>query len=115
MPKMIFITPDGVTPDGARREVDAPVGQSLMEIARAHDLDIEGTCDGTLSCSTCHVIVPPEYFPLLDAASEDEEDMLDLCLEVTKFSRLGCQVRMTDALNGLTVTLPEETVNWKRG
>lgn len=110
MPKMTFITPDG-----ARREVDAPVGQSLMEIARANDLEIEGTCDGTLSCATCHVVVSPEYFSLLNAMSEDEEDMLDLCLEVTKFSRLGCQVQMTESLNGLTVTLPEETVNWKRG
>ena len=110
MPKMTFITPDG-----ARREVDAPIGQSLMEIARAHDIGIEGACDGTLSCATCHVIVPPECVSRLDAASEDEEDMLDLCPEVTKFSRLGCQVRMTESLNGLTVTLPEETVNWKRG
>lgn len=110
MPRMTFITPDG-----ARREMDAPLGHSLLEIARTNGVPIEGACDGSLSCATCHVIVAPEYFGLLDPVSEDEEDMLDLAFGVTKFSRLGCQIQMTDALNGLTVTLAEETVNWKRG
>ncbi len=110
MPKMTFITPDG-----ARREVDAPVGQSLLEIARANDVPIEGACDGSLSCATCHIHVDQEYYARLEAPSEDEEDMLDLALGVTKFSRLGCQIQMTEALNGLAVTLSEETVNWKKG
>ncbi|MEW5703446.1 MAG: 2Fe-2S iron-sulfur cluster-binding protein [Pseudomonadota bacterium] len=109
MPKMIFLYPDG-----KRQEVQAEVGQSILDVARANDVPIEGACDGSLSCSTCHVIVTPEFHELLDEASEDEEDMLDLAFGVTKTSRLGCQVRITEGLDGLTVTLPKETVNRQR-
>lgn len=109
MPKMIFLYPDG-----KRQEVQAEVGQSVLDVARANDVPIEGACDGSLSCSTCHVIVTPEFHELLDEASEDEEDMLDLAFGVTKTSRLGCQVRITEGLDGLTVTLPKETVNRQR-
>ncbi|MCE2510715.1 MAG: 2Fe-2S iron-sulfur cluster binding domain-containing protein [Alphaproteobacteria bacterium] len=110
MPKMTFIYPDG-----KRQEVEAPLGQSILEIARANDVPIEGACDGSLSCSTCHVIVEPGYYELLDPAAEDEEDMLDLAIGVTKTSRLGCQVRMTEGLDGLTVTLSEETADFYKG
>ena len=106
MPKMVFIERGG-----ARREVDAPVGLSVLEIAHRHDIDIEGACEGSLACSTCHVIVEPEWYARLPEASEDEEDMLDLAFSLTRTSRLGCQIVMTEALDGLTVRLPAGTRN----
>ena len=106
MPKMIFIERDG-----RRREVDAPLGLSVLEIAHQHDIDIEGACEGSLACSTCHVVVDSEWYDLLKEASEDEEDMLDLAFGLTRTSRLGCQIIMTEELDGLTVTLPAATRN----
>jgi 2Fe-2S ferredoxin len=106
VPKMVFIEPDGT-----RREVDAPLGLSVLEIAQRNDIDIEGACEGSLACSTCHVIVDPGWFERLETPSEDEEDMLDLAFGLTPTSRLGCQIIITEELDGLTVTLPAETVN----
>ncbi len=106
MPKMVFIETDG-----NRKEVDAPNGLSVMEIAHRHGVDIEGACDGSLACSTCHVIVEPAWATRLDEASEDEEDMLDLAFGLTETSRLGCQIIMSESLDGLTVELPKETRN----
>ena len=106
MPKMVFIENDG-----NRKEVDAPNGLSVMEIAHRHGVDIEGACDGSLACSTCHVIVEPAWAVKLDEPSEDEEDMLDLAFGLTETSRLGCQIIMSEALDGLTVELPQETRN----
>jgi ferredoxin, 2Fe-2S len=101
--------------DGTRREVDAPLGLSVLEIAHKHGIDIEGACEGSLACSTCHVIVDAEWYELLKEASEDEEDMLDLAFGLTKTSRLGCQIIMTEELDGLTVTLPQATRNLLNG
>jgi 2Fe-2S ferredoxin len=95
--------------DGTRREVDAPLGRSVLEVARRHDIDIEGACDGSLSCSTCHVVVDPDWYDLLKEASEEEEDMLDLAFNPTRTSRLGCQIVITEELDGLTVELPAAT------
>ncbi len=106
MPKMTFIHPDG-----SREEVDAPVGLSILEVARKHDIDIEGACEGSLACSTCHIVVAPEHFSRLPEITEDEEDMLDLAFGLEKTSRLGCQILITDELDGLTVSLPGETRN----
>jgi 2Fe-2S ferredoxin len=106
MPKMTF-----VERDGTRREVDAPVGLSVLEIAHRHDIDIEGACEGSLACSTCHVVVDPEWFELLKTATEDEEDMLDLAFGLTQTSRLGCQIILSEELDGLTVSLPAATRN----
>jgi ferredoxin, 2Fe-2S len=106
MPTIVFIERDG-----ARRVVEAPLGQSLLEIAHRNDIDIEGACEGSLACSTCHVIVDPEWYELLNEASDDEEDMLDLAFGLTATSRLGCQIVMTEELDGLTVRLPASTRN----
>jgi 2Fe-2S ferredoxin len=100
-----------VKPDGARVEVDAPIGLSVLEIAHRNNIDLEGACEGSLACSTCHVVVDPEWFDVLNEASEDEEDMLDLAFGLTHTSRLGCQIRMTEELYGLTVSLPQGTRN----
>ncbi len=106
MPKMVFIENDG-----NRKEVDAPLGLSVMEIAHRHGVDIEGACDGSLACSTCHVIVEPAWSGKIEEPSEDEEDMLDLAFGLTRTSRLGCQIMIRDDLDGLTVRLPEATHN----
>ena len=106
MPKMIF-----VERDGTRREVEAPIGLSVLEVAHRNGVDIEGACEGSLACSTCHVIVEPEWYEVLKSATEDEEDMLDLAFGLTQTSRLGCQIIMSEELDGLTVTLPAATRN----
>ena len=110
MPKMVF-----VERDGTHREVDAPLGLTVLEVAHRHDIDIEGACEGSLACSTCHVIIDPEWYDLLKEASEDEEDMLDLAFNLSKTSRLGCQVIITEELDGLKVRLPASTRNLLRG
>ena len=101
MPKMTFILRDGT-----RKEVDAPVGLSVLEIAHKNNVDIEGACEGSLACSTCHVIVDKDWFAKLKGASEDEEDMLDLASHVTRHSRLACQIYLTEAIDSLTVHIP---------
>ncbi len=106
MPKMVF-----VQKDGTRKEVEAPVGLSVLEIAHRNNIDLEGACEGSLACSTCHVIVDSEWCDLLPEASEDEEDMLDLAFGLTHTSRLGCQIIITEELDGLTVQLPAATRN----
>ena len=106
MPKMIFIERDGT-----RRELDAPLGLSVLEIAHKNNIDLEGACEGSLACSTCHVVVDPEWFELLKEPTEDEEDMLDLAFGLTQTSRLGCQIIMTEELDGLTVKLPAGSRN----
>jgi 2Fe-2S ferredoxin len=106
MPKMTFIERDG-----NRKEVDAPLGLSVLEIAHKHGVDIEGACEGSLACSTCHVVVEPDWYGKLAGATEDEEDMLDLAFDLQETSRLGCQIIMTDALDGLVVKLPAGTRN----
>jgi 2Fe-2S ferredoxin len=110
MPRIVFIERNGT-----RREVDAPLGLSVLEIAHKNDIDIEGACEGSLACSTCHVIVDPDWYELLKDASEDEEDMLDLAFGLTATSRLGCQIKMTEELDGLVVRLPTSTRNLLRG
>ncbi|MDZ3837259.1 MAG: ferredoxin family 2Fe-2S iron-sulfur cluster binding protein [Rhodospirillales bacterium] len=107
MPKMTFVSPDGTV----RKEVEAPVGLSVLEIAHRNDIDLEGACEGSLACSTCHVVVEPKWYDELDDPSEEEEDMLDLAFGLTHTSRLGCQIKMTEDLDGLVVTLPSATRN----
>jgi len=106
MPKLTFIEKDG-----KRKEVDAPIGLSVMEVAHRFDVDIEGACEGSLACATCHVIVDEAWFDRLGEPSEDEEDMLDLAFGLKPTSRLGCQIVMTEDLDGLVVELPKEVNN----
>lgn len=110
MPKMTF-----VHPDGSEQEVEAPNGISVLEAARIFDVPIEGACEGSLACSTCHVIVDEEFFDMLPEATEDEEDMLDLAFGLAATSRLGCQIMLSDALDGLRVKLPSATRNVQTG
>ena len=106
MPKMTFIERNGLP-----REVEAPIGLSVLEVAHKYGVDIEGACEGSLACSTCPVIVDPAWADKLAKPTEDEEDMLDLAFGLEKTSRLGCQIVITEALDGLTVKLPSATRN----
>ncbi len=92
-------------------DVDAPPGERLLDIAQAAGQPLEGTCEGQMACSTCHVIVAPEDFAKLPQASEMEEDLLDLAAHVTRTSRLACQIYTDAALAELTVRMPGEARN----
>jgi ferredoxin len=87
-------------------EVDAPAGERLLDVAQAADQPLEGTCEGQMACSTCHVVVAAEDFAKLPPASDMEEDLLDLAAHVSRTSRLACQIWLSDALDSLTVRMP---------
>ena len=106
MPRVAFISADG-----GRREIEAEPGRSVLEIAWENGVEVEGACEGSMACSTCHVILSDADYDRLPPSSEDEEDMLDLAWGVTPNSRLGCQITLTDALDGIEFNLPSETVN----
>ena len=106
MPKMTFIEPNGT-----RRDVEAAEGLSVLEIAHQAHIELEGACEGSLACSTCHIIVDGDWYDRLPPAKEDEEDMLDLAFGLSQTSRLGCQIIMTKDLDGLVVSLPAATRN----
>lgn len=110
MTKMTFIYPDG-----SEQEVEAPNGISVLEAARMFDVPVEGACEGSLACSTCHVIIDQTFFDELPEATEDEEDMLDLAFGLKPTSRLGCQIILSDELEGLRVSLPSATRNVQAG
>jgi len=100
-----------ISPDGKRHEVDAPEGSTILDVAHENGIDIEGACEGCMACSTCHIIVADEWFGKLPKSSEEEEDMLDIAVGLTRTSRLGCQITLTEDLDGLVVTLPDESRN----
>ncbi len=106
MPKVVFIERSGKP-----KEVKTPSNVSLLQVAHANGIDMEGACEGSMACSTCHVIVSGDWYKKLPAAHATEEDMLDLTYGVTGTSRLACQVIVTEALDGLTVSLPPTTRN----
>jgi ferredoxin-2, mitochondrial len=101
-----------VSADGSRTtEAEATPGTILLDLAQNSDQPLEGTCEGQMACSTCHVIVDAADFPKLARASDDEEDMLDLAVGVSRTSRLACQIVLDDSLDGLTVRIPGESRN----
>src|SRR5262245_37853780 len=102
-----FLNPDGTL----SREVEAAPGSRLLDVAQAADQPLEGTCEGQMACSTCHVIVEPADFARLARASEPEEDMLDFAANVSRTSRLACQIYLTEDLESLTVRMPGEAHN----
>ena len=101
MPKITFIEPDGT-----RREFDAADGDTILDVGQRHGIDLEGACEGGMACSTCHVMVVDDWYARLDPPSEEEEDMLDMAYDLTKTSRLGGQITLTGALDGIVVSLP---------
>jgi len=97
-----------ITDDGARVAAEGADGACLLEVGQAAGLPLEGTCEGQMACSTCHVVVASEWFDRLKPASVDEEDMLDLAAGVTRTSRLSCQIALAPELDGLEVRIPGE-------
>ncbi|OWK32502.1 2Fe-2S iron-sulfur cluster-binding protein [Sphingomonas mucosissima] len=92
--------------DGPVTEADAAPGERLLDVGQRVGMPLEGTCEGQMACATCHVIVSPEYFGLLPAVAEEEEDMLDLAPQAARTSRLSCQIVLEPACDGLTVRIP---------
>jgi len=99
--------------DGTRRDVEAQPGDRLLDVAQNAGEPLEGTCEGQMACSTCHVIVDAADFAKLPPAVEEEEDMLDLAAGATRYSRLSCQIWLDDSLDGLTVRIPVEARNMR--
>lgn len=98
-----------VTAQGEKVTTQAPENSSLLEAGQACGMPLEGTCEGQMACSTCHVIIAEEWFSKLGPASDDEEDMLDLAAGVGRHSRLSCQIVLTPDLDGITVHIPSES------
>lgn len=95
--------------DGEKILVHAPVGKSVLDAALDHNIDIEGACGGELACSTCHVILSKELYDKLPPKKDEETDMLDLAWGLTDTSRLCCQLKVTNELEGATFVVPDET------
>jgi ferredoxin len=104
-----------VTAQGARVKAEAEPGTRLLEVAQGAGMPLEGTCEGQMACSTCHVIVAPDWFDRLPSASDDEEDMLDLAADVARTSRLSCQIVLDESLDGLEVRIPGESRDMQLG
>ena len=97
--------------DGSRTPCVGKVGQSILDLAHLNGVELEGACEASLACSTCHVILPREYYTKLAEASDEENDMLDMAFGLTDTSRLGCQVKLSEELEGMTIQLPAATRN----
>lgn len=107
MIRVRFVSADGESVS----EVTAAAGDRLLDVAQADGQPLEGTCEGQMACSTCHVIVDREDFARLEPATEMEEDMLDLAAGATRTSRLACQIWLDDGIGVLTVRMPAESRN----
>lgn len=110
MIKVVFRRPDG----SVDKEVESAANQRLLDLAWKEKLPLEGSCEGVMACSTCHVIISAEDFPRLPPASEEEEDLLDLAAHATRTSRLACQILLTEELGSLDVRIPPSFRNWQR-
>lgn len=102
------------TAQGDQVTAETQPGDSLLRAAQAAGMPLEGTCEGQMACSTCHVIVAPDWFDRLPPASEEEEDMLDLAAGVRRTSRLSCQIMLGEELDGIAVTIPAESHDMQR-
>ena len=107
MVKVTFLSSDGET----QSDVEGAPGDNLLRLGQANGQPLEGTCEGQMACSTCHVIVDADWFDRLPPASDEEEDMLDLAAGARRTSRLSCQIDLTEELDGLTVRIPDESRN----
>ncbi|KAE9602508.1 putative biotin synthase [Lupinus albus] len=102
-----------VDKDGEENHIKVPIGMSMLEAAHDNDIELEGACEGSLACSTCHVIVMDvEYYNKLEDATDEENDMLDLAFGLSETSRLGCQVIAKPELDGIRLAIPAATRNF---
>ncbi|KAF9781115.1 2Fe-2S ferredoxin-type domain-containing protein [Thelephora terrestris] len=93
------------------KTIEGNEGDDVLSLAHEHDVDLEGACEGSIACSTCHVILSPEHYDVLEEPGDDENDMLDMAFGLTDTSRLGCQVKLDKKLDGMVCTLPAATRN----
>ena len=100
-----------IDPSGSSVVATGEVGETLLRVGQSAGLPLEGTCEGQMACSTCHVIVAPEWFDKLPLSSEEEEDMLDFAAGVRRTSRLSCQIELTQDMDGLRVSVPVESTD----
>jgi ferredoxin len=100
-----------VTPDEKEVEVIGKVGETFLENAHRNSIDLEGACDGSLACSTCHIILNSKFYDLQSDPTADEDDMLDLAFGLTPTSRLGCQIKVSEQAEGTKVQIPKASVN----
>lgn len=112
MPNITFIHKDG-----RETTIDAPENWSIMQVAVEHGIkEIQGACGGAMACATCHCYIHPQWEARVEAEdnekSVEEEDMLDMAFDVRETSRLGCQIKLTRALNGLVIALPGTNTDW---
>lgn len=98
--------------NGNKIPVKGKVGDNVLYLAHRYEIDLEGACEASLACSTCHVYVDPNYFDLIPPPVEEEEDMLDLAVFLKNNSRLGCQITLTKEMNGMILMLPSATRNF---
>lgn len=98
--------------DGERHTIKGKVGDNVMYLAQRHDLDVEGACEASLACCTCHVYVKEEFYDKLGEPTEEEEDMLDLAPFLQENSRLSCQIILSKDIDGMEVQLPSATRNF---
>mmetsp|Transcript_4124 Transcript_4124/g.5394 ORF Transcript_4124/g.5394 Transcript_4124/m.5394 type:complete len:179 (+) Transcript_4124:239-775(+) len=98
--------------DDEKITVNARIGETILQVAQRYDIDLEGACEGVCACSTCHVIFKEEIYDSLSEPSEDEEDMLDMAFALTATSRLGCQVKVNEDMNGMEIRVPSATRNF---
>ena len=105
MIRVRFLTPDG----DLASEAEGQEGYSLLEVGQARGMPLEGTCEGQMACSTCHLIIDPADFAKLPDPVEMEEDMLDLAVAVTRTSRLSCQIFLREEWGSLTCRVPAES------
>ncbi|KAJ3252070.1 hypothetical protein HDU77_005462 [Chytriomyces hyalinus] len=100
--------------DGTKKTVYAKDGWNLLDLAHSNNIELEGACEGSLACSTCHIVMQKEFYEKLEEPCDEENDMLDLAFGLTEISRLGCQVEMSKELDGMTVRIPSASRNIKQ-
>ncbi len=99
-------------PDETKKTVQARVGETLLQTAHRNDIDLEGACEGVCACSTCHLILSQDLYDSLPEPSEDEEDMLDMAFGLQETSRLGCQITVSQEMEGVVLEMPKATRNF---
>lgn len=101
-----------ITKDGKQIPIRGKVGDNLLYLAHRYEIPMEGACEASMACTTCHVYIKGDYLEKLPIATETEEDLLDMAPFLKENSRLGCQVILTKDLEGLSVELPKATRNF---
>mmetsp|Transcript_24386 Transcript_24386/g.36177 ORF Transcript_24386/g.36177 Transcript_24386/m.36177 type:complete len:146 (+) Transcript_24386:134-571(+) len=97
-----------IEPTGVEKEVQAEIGENLLDVAQNNNIDLEGACGGELACATCHLIFEKDLYDTLPEKNEEEEDMLDLAFELTDTSRLGCQIKVREDFAGTKLRIPDD-------